>query len=59
LQYSLLLLLPALAHAGQERPYANPPLYFEPNVGQHAANVRYLARAAGYTLFLTGRETIA
>jgi Beta-propeller repeat/S-layer homology domain len=58
LQYSFLLLLPALAHAGQERPYANSPLYFEPNIGQHAANVRYLARAAGYTLFLTGREAV-
>ncbi|MGP8244870.1 MAG: beta strand repeat-containing protein [Bryobacteraceae bacterium] len=34
------------------------PLYFEENRGQTAGEVRYLARAAGYTAFLTGRETV-
>lgn len=33
--------------------YANLPLFFEPNVGQSNPAVRYLARGAGYGLFLT------
>jgi sugar lactone lactonase YvrE len=34
------------------------PLYFEENQGQTAGAVRFLARAGGYTAFLTGDETV-
>ncbi|MFN7919933.1 MAG: hypothetical protein U0Q16_07545 [Bryobacteraceae bacterium] len=34
------------------------PLYFEPNQGQTADEVRFLARGGGMTMFLTGRETV-
>ncbi|MGA2149071.1 MAG: hypothetical protein ABSH49_29355, partial [Bryobacteraceae bacterium] len=34
------------------------PLYFEENQGQTAGEVRYVARGAGYTAYLTGRETV-
>jgi hypothetical protein len=34
------------------------PLYFESNQGQTAGDVRFLARAGGYTAFLTGQETV-
>jgi hypothetical protein len=34
------------------------PLYFESNQGQTAGDVRFLARAAGYTAFLTDHETV-
>ena len=34
------------------------PLYFEENRGQTAGQVRFLARAPGYTAYLTGRETV-
>jgi hypothetical protein len=34
------------------------PLYFESNQGQTASGVRFLARAGGYTAFLTGQETV-
>jgi hypothetical protein len=34
------------------------PLYFEENQGQTAGEVRFLARAPGYTAYLTGRETV-
>jgi hypothetical protein len=34
------------------------PLYFESNQGQTAGGVRFLARAGGYTAFLTGQETV-
>ena len=30
------------------------PLSFEPNVGQTAAQVDYLTRTSGYTLYLSG-----
>ena len=33
--------------------YGAIPLHFEPNVGQAAAPVRFLARGSGYSLFLT------
>jgi hypothetical protein len=38
--------------------WANIPLSFEPNTGQAAAEVRYLARASSYTLYLTSGETV-
>jgi hypothetical protein len=34
------------------------PLYFESNQGQTAGGVRFLARAGGYTAFLTGQDTV-
>lgn len=34
------------------------PLFFEPNRGQSAPQVRFLAHGAGYGLFLTGDEAI-
>jgi hypothetical protein len=38
--------------------WADIPLSFEPNTGQAAAEVRYLARSSSYTLYLTGAETV-
>ncbi len=38
--------------------YAALPMRFEPNVGQSAAPVQFLARAGGYTLFLTADEAV-
>ncbi len=38
--------------------YGRLPMYFEPNQGQTAAEVRYLARGAGYSLFLTDSEAV-
>ena len=34
------------------------PLAFEPNLGQTDAQVKYVARAKGYTAFLTENETV-
>jgi Beta-propeller repeat len=36
----------------------NLPLVFEPNQGQSAAQVKFLARGAGYGLFLTSNEAV-
>jgi hypothetical protein len=38
--------------------YGRTPLYFEKNQGQSDAAVQYLARGAGYSLFLTGDEAV-
>jgi hypothetical protein len=38
--------------------YNKLPLSFEPNVGQSDPQVKYIARANGYSLFLTQRETV-
>lgn len=38
--------------------YANFPLHFEPNQGQTAEQVNFLARGSGYTLFLTPTEAM-
>ncbi|WP_285578846.1 SBBP repeat-containing protein [Actinoallomurus iriomotensis] len=38
--------------------YGRSPLAFEPNRGQAAAGVRYLAHGAGYGVFLTGSRTV-
>ena len=40
------------------RAYAQIPMSFEANVGQTAAQVQYLARGAGYTVFLTPNEAV-
>ena len=48
------------AHPSQfESAFGRLPLYFEENVGQSDARVRFLARGAGYSLFLTSDETVA
>jgi hypothetical protein len=38
--------------------YSHLPLMFEPNQGQTDASVRFLARGAGYGLYLTAREAV-
>jgi hypothetical protein len=38
--------------------YGGLPLAFEANAGQTDASVRFLARGAGYTVFLTDREAV-
>jgi hypothetical protein len=38
--------------------YTALPLRFEPNVGQTDRRVQFLARASGYTLFLTANESV-
>src|SRR5215468_2574621 len=38
--------------------YDRLPLVFEPNQGQADAQVKFLARAGGFTLFLTEREAV-
>lgn len=49
-------------HAGREarlsQVYAALPLSFEANEGQIDPQVRFLARGAGYNLFLTSREAV-
>lgn len=51
---------PTTTHAGHQSDGASPqplaarrPLVFEPNRGQAPAQVKWIARASGYTLFLT------
>lgn len=56
------------ARASRPKPAAAPkplvskslslPLFFEPNQGQTAAQVKFLARGAGYGLFLTADEAV-
>ncbi|MBK1702788.1 SBBP repeat-containing protein [Thiococcus pfennigii] len=38
--------------------YGRLPMHFEPNMGQTAEEVRFLARGPGYTLFLTDTEVV-
>ena len=38
--------------------YGTLPLHFEPNLGQTDPSVKFLARADGYTLFLTNVEAV-
>src|SRR5688500_10120627 len=46
----------ASAHTG--RSYAQVPMGFERNVGQTDPQVKFLARGAGYSLFLTQTEAV-
>lgn len=53
--------LPALAPARPvkiQQDYQKLPLAFEPNVGQSAAPVKFVARGDGYALFLTADEAV-
>ena len=59
----LFSLLPGVAGAANARSVSletlrNSPLYFEPNLGQTAPEVRYLARGQGYVFFLTEDEAV-
>ena len=60
---------PGSSHAGSSQPISaahkplplkslSLPLVFEPNQGQTAPQVKYLAHGAGYGLFLTADETV-
>ncbi len=40
------------------QPYSQLPIQFEPNYGQTDAQVKFLARTSGYTLFLTATEAV-
>src|SRR5438105_5136639 len=51
-------LVPAKNAAALRMAYAQLPLSFEANAGQTDSQVRYLARGAGYTIFLTQNETV-
>jgi hypothetical protein len=55
------------AHAGHPSPASRPalpaksyslPMFFEPNEGQTNARVKFLARGAGYGLFLTTNDAV-
>src|SRR5579871_172501 len=48
----------AAAHARIAHAYAQLPLAFEPNLGQTDRRVKFLARTAGGTLFLTNTEAV-
>jgi Beta-propeller repeat/Abnormal spindle-like microcephaly-assoc'd, ASPM-SPD-2-Hydin/HYDIN/CFA65/VesB-like, Ig-like domain len=45
-------------HGAIKASYARLQLRFEANVGQTDSRVKYLARGAGYTLFLTSEEAV-
>ena len=49
---------PSLGTKAKFSGYAHLPLMFEPNQGQTAPEVRFIARGAGYGLFLTEREAV-
>src|SRR5579863_6776350 len=46
------------ARARVQANYAALPLAFEPNQGQTDAQVKYMSRGSGYTLFLTANEAV-
>ena len=50
--------VPASEIAKVQTGYAQTPLAFEPNLGQTADGVRYVAHAKGMNVFLTGREAV-
>ena len=50
--------LPTAARTRLQANYGRLPLHFEPNVGQSADAVQFLARGPGYTLFLTADEAV-
>ena len=50
--------LAAVATAHVQKDYGQLPLHFEPNQGQTDAQVLFLSRGSGYTLFLTATEAV-
>lgn len=59
-RWLFICLLPGVAalQGGDSASLARLPLRFEPNVGQAAQDVRYVARGAGYTMLLSGGKTV-
>jgi hypothetical protein len=55
---SLSKTIPPAARDRLQAAYAALPLAFEPNRGQTDAQVKYMARANGYTLFLTNQDAV-
>lgn len=53
-----LLFIAVTAMAAPGVKWGNIPLSFEPNAGQAAGPVRYLARGSSYTLYLAGGEAV-
>src|SRR6266487_4391398 len=49
---------PSLVRNEANREFYRLPMQFEPNVGQAAEAVKFLARGPGYTLLLTPAETV-
>ena len=43
---------------GVQASYGRLPMHFEPNLGQTADEVKFVARGPGYTLFLTADEAV-
>ncbi|HVX12138.1 MAG TPA: NF038129 family PEP-CTERM protein [Pirellulales bacterium] len=60
--YTLQVIDPPLAAANSptqpEISYGQIPLGFEPNEGQTASQVQYLAQGSGYSLFLTSNDAV-
>lgn len=50
--------VPAAATARIKEGYGRLPMHFEPNLGQTAEAVKFVARGPGYTLFLTADEAV-
>jgi len=50
--------LPTVAQARIQAGYGRLPMHFEPNLGQTADEVKFVARGPGYTLFLTADEAV-
>jgi len=50
--------VPAATQARIQAGYGRLPLHFEPNIGQTAEAVHFVARGPGYTLFLTADEAV-
>ena len=50
--------IPAVAQTRIQADYGRLPMHFEPNLGQTADEVKYVARGPGYTLFLTADEAV-
>ena len=46
------------AHARVIQGYGKLPLHFEANQGQTDAQVKFISRGSGYTMFLTGNEAV-
>lgn len=43
---------------GSGQSFGEPPIYFEPNVGQTDAQVKFIARGSGVTTFLTATDAV-
>ena len=50
--------IPAANQARLQAGYGRLPMHFEPNLGQTAEDVKFVARGPGYTLFLTANEAV-